>query len=403
MKISGITAEYNPLHKGHVYQMQQARVLSGCDVLVVAMSGDFVQRGEPALLDKWTRCSLALESGADLVVEIPVQFCLGNASQYASASVKILESLGCSSIVFGSESGDAGLLKDVAGSLNAGSEKLEAAASELARTGMSYPAARAEAYKAMRIGIGEERLARELGALSDPNDILAIEYIRNMKSAEPLCVRRVSAGHGAGFDSSLEFQSAGAIRKLLGAGNDPETAAPYVPECTLRALCEEILTFPDDWSDLLRYAVLMTPAEIIEDCPSAGEGLGNLLKQIAYMSGGWEDLIKAVKSKRYTYTRISRLCMQLILGITRSGCAADSPAYARVLGFSDRGRQLLAGLRKTEGEGLPVITNINKEAGSLSESAAEMLALDVKAADVYNLITGRGAEHSDHLKMPVMK
>ena len=402
MKITGITAEYNPLHKGHIYQMEQARILTGCGALAVAMSGDFVQRGEPAMLDKWTRCRLALEAGADLVVEIPVQFCLGNASQYAAASVRILEALGCGKIAFGSESGDAGLLSAVAGFLDSAKEEMEERVGLLTKEGMSWPAARYEAYKALRGG-GNNYPEDELSALSDPNDILAIEYIRNMRSSAPVCVRRTAAGHGDRLDSSRAFQSAGAIREAIRGGAETDSIRPYVPECTYRALLEEVPAFTDsEWVRLLKYAAMMTPAEIIEDCPSAGEGLGRLLKQRARECGDWDEIIKAVKSRRYTYTRISRLCAQLLLGITRSEYGQESPMYIRVLGFSEKGREILAGLRNEE-TGLPVITNINKESRILGEEAAKMLALDVKAADIYNLLTGRGREYSDHIRKPVCR
>ena len=405
MKITGITAEYNPLHNGHIYQLEQARMLSGCDAVAVAMSGDFVQRGEPALLDKWTRCALALDAGADLVVEIPVLFCLGNASQYAAASVRILESLGCGSIAFGSESGDTELLSGIAGFLDDHGAELDGHAALLAKEGSSYPAVRAEAYRKLRSenGADDERLAREIRALGDPNDILAIEYIRCMRSASPLCVKRQGPAHGDSFDGGRELQSASAIREILRTGQDPELLKDYIPECTYRALVSEKPVFADEeWMKLIRYAAMMTPPDRIEDCPSAGEGLGNLISRHAAESSGMDDLIKAVKSKRYTYSRISRLCMQLVLGISRAVYGRDEPQYIRVLGFSSRGREILADLRKRE-DGLPVITNINKECGRLSDNASSMLALDVKAADIYNMVTGRGSAYSDHIRKPVKR
>lgn len=403
MKITGITAEYNPLHNGHIYQMEQARRLSGCDAVAVAMSGDYVQRGEPAILDKWTRCRLALEAGADLVVEIPVLFCLGNASQYASASVWILEALGCDSIAFGSECGDAELLTNVAAVLDSYRDELEDRISRLAKEGISYPSARAEAYRSLRSGVIEDILAREMSVMSDPNDILALEYIRSLRSARPVCVKRVGAGHGDGFDGSLGFQSAGAIRKGLRSADDHDMITRFVPGYTSKAFEEEKLTFPDEWMTILRYAAMVTPADVIEDCPSGGEGLGNLIKQYAAEAESWEDMVKAVKSKRYTYTRISRLCVQLILGISRRKYSAQEPQYIRVLGFSEKGRSVLSERKNSEGDILPVITNINKETRRLNAEAENMLALDVKAADVYNLLTGRGSEYSDHVRRPEIK
>ena len=185
MKVTGITAEFDPLHNGHAYLMEEARRLTGCDALAVAMSGDFVQRGEPALTDKWARTEAALRSGADLVVEIPVLFCLGDASRYASASVRLLEECGCSHIAFGSESGDVKALQALADFINGHREELGDGIRTLTGKGLSWPAARAV-------------VLRELGGHEipeSPNDILALEYVMNMSLASPLAVKREGSGY----------------------------------------------------------------------------------------------------------------------------------------------------------------------------------------------------------------
>ena len=402
IKATGITAEYDPLHNGHVYLIEQARAVTSCDVIAAAMSGDYVQRGEPAMLDKWTRCGMALDAGADIVVEIPVQFCLGNASQYAGASVRLLEALGCSHIAFGSESGDISLLKSTADFLVSEKEAIEARISELIKDGLSYPAARAQAFWLAQDLSGSPMRPGEADVLSNPNDILALEYIKNMKTAQPVCVKRQGAQYNDGLDEDMAFQSASAIREVIRSGYDPESIRKYVPETTYKALCEGIKTFNDDWVSLLKYAAMSVSAEAAEDLPSAGEGLGNLIRTSARDNGSWEEIVLGAKSKRYTYTRISRLCMQLILGIRRSVYCMEAPGYIRVLGFNNKGRELLAELKKEEGV-LPVITNINKEASSLPDDARRMLELDVYAADVYNMVTGRGRDGSDHVMRPVIK
>lgn len=402
IKTTGITAEYDPLHNGHVYLIEQARAATSCDVIAVAMSGDYVQRGEPAMLDKWTRCGMALDAGADIVVEIPVQFCLGNAAQYAGASVTLLEALGCSHIAFGSECGDIGLLKSTAEFLVTEKEAIEARISELIRKGISYPAARAQAFRLAQDLSGSEMRPGEADVMSNPNDILALEYIRNMKTAEPLCVKRQGADYYGSLDDKQMFQSASAIREAVRSGAELESIKGYVPETTYRALKDAVKTFNDDWVSLLKYAAMSMSAAAAEDLPSAGEGLGNLIKTSARDNGSWEEIVLGAKSKRYTFTRISRLCMQLILGIRRSEYSMEAPGYIRVLGFNDKGRELLAELKKADGA-LPVVTNINKEASSLSEDARKMLELDVYAADVYNMVTGRGKECSDHIMKPVIK
>ena len=386
MKASGITAEFDPLHDGHAYLMEETRRLTGCDALVVAMSGDFVQRGEPAVTDKWARTEAALRTGADLIVEIPTLFCLGNASQYASAAVRILEECGCSVIAFGSESGDIDSIGRAAGYIRENRRAIEEGINALVPEGLSWPAARARVFK-------------ELSGCDIPgssNDILGLEYVLCMEKALPVAVKRTDALSASEIRSILSKNRGrreAALRELEGS----------MPEASSDALERSALTFPDEWTKVLRYAVMSSDASAIEDCPSGGEGLANLLADTASSEDSFEGIISSVKSRRYTYTRISRLCMQTILGITRSRYPYGSPGYIRVLGFTGKGRKLLAEIKGREGRGLPVITNINKEAGLLDEAAADMLSLDVHAADIYSLMTGRdAAEYSDHVRKPVM-
>ena len=411
MKAVGIVAEYNPLHNGHVYHISRSRELGGADAVVVAMSGDYVQRGEPAILDKWARTAHALSCGADLVVEIPVLHCLGNAGQYASAAVKILESTGVvSHISFGSESGDTAALAAIAQILKENEGELAESISALRSRGLSYPAAREAAYAELRgkmLGAdpaADPEILREIKILSSPNDILSLEYIQAMRTAEPAAVRREGAGYGDPYDEKTVYQSASALRDQLMDGRD---ISRYVPECSYSDLKKTHITGPDadGWWNTLRYSLMSQDAEMLEDCPSGGEGLGNLLKDAvnAPDAVSWSSFIRKIKSRRYTYTRLSRLCMQSVLGITRNRYAGLEPGYIRVLGFSDTGRQLLAEMKNEETNSLPVITNINKEEGLLSEEAKRLLALDVHAADIYNLLTGRDVSAcSDHRHVPVI-
>ncbi len=425
MIITGITAEYNPFHNGHAYMIGEARRITGCDAVVVAMSGDFVQRGEPAVTDKWIRTSHALANGADLVIEIPALFCLGNAGQYASAGVRLLEAAGCTHIAFGSECGDIGRIRRTAEQLTSHEKEIEACIAAYIKDGLNYPAARARAYGSL----DNDTDINTSGMLSGPNDVLAIEYVKNMKCAEPVAVRRLGAGYNEGYNKSCSrsgipsafYQSASAIREMIHEGAD---IRPFVPGDVYDYLlsarrCSGHLTFPDEWLDILKYAVMSVSPDEIDDCPSGGEGLGNLLKKEVMRADSLESLILAVKSRRYTYTRISRLCMQVILGITRSRYPYSTPEYIRVLGFNEKGRNVLAGLRSNRkadetGDGssfqnrahddpLPVITNINKNAAGLSGNSADMLSLDIHSADIYNLITHRDIiSESDHI-IPVIR
>ena len=408
-KAAGITAEYNPLHNGHAFHIRETRRVTGCDAVVAAMSGDYVQRGEPAIMDKWVRTEHALKSGADLVLEIPVLFCLGNAGQYAAAAVRILEATGMvSHISFGSESGDTGALVRIAKLLKDKESEIETAIRSIRGKGFSYPAARAVAYsevKAAEKGTdanSDPEILNDIQILNNANDILAVEYIKAMRNAEPAVIQREGAGYGDPLDERVDYQSASALRTQAFAGRD---VSGYVPVCTADALKTCHLTGPDHdgWFDALRYAVLSTDEASIEDCPSGGEGLASLLKTNAVSAESWTDLIRRIKSKRYTYTRLSRLCMQLVLGISRSRYDISGPGYIRVLGFNDRGRELLAEMRDEDSASLPVIINVNKSLESLNGEAAKQLQLDMHAADIYNLITkGEIGSCSDHRHTPVI-
>ena len=407
MKAVGIVAEYNPLHNGHIYHMKKARDLSGADAVVVAVSGDFVQRGMPAVFDKWERARQALMCGADLVVEIPVLYCLGNAGQYAGAGVQILESLGpVTHIAFGSESGNADAISAAADFIRENAGTMRDLIIRGMAEGLNYPKARARAYAELGGPSG--------GILPDsPNDILALEYISAMKRAKPLAVPRAGAGYHDRCSPDEIFQSASGIREMIRNGSD---ISGLVPECTAAGLRAGQSTLNEECEarlfDLVRYAVMSRSPEWTDDCPSGGEGLGNLLRRFAPEAGSLDELILSVKSKRYTYTRLSRLCMQVLLGITRSEYYPEGyinsgqipgPGYVRVLGFSDCGRRLLAEIRENESAAAKVITNINKEAEYLDERNRRILKLDVHAADIYSLAAGREiALCSDHRQRPVI-
>ena len=404
MKAVGITAEYNPLHKGHVYHMREARLITGADTVVTALSGNFMQRGMPAVSDKWSRADHALRNGADLVIEIPVLHCLGNAGQYASAGVRLLESLGVTHIAFGSESGDTDVLMRTAAFLRDNSNSLGEEIRSFGRQGYSYPSAREMAVRKLG-GDGEC-----LRVLNNPNDILAIEYILNMKKALPVAVRRLGAEYSQKADESQLFQSAAGIRDMLRNGRDISDHVPgCVTDCLAGQLTPDIIRERDTrLFDMIRYAVLSSSAEAIDDCPSGGEGLGNLVRTEARTADTLDQLIKQVKSRRYTYSRISRLLMQVLLGIDRSsfysepGTSCPEPSYIRILGFNNKGRQYLSEIKNKGICPLPVLTNINKEKYVLNSNSAGMLGLDVHAADVYSLINGRSiSENSDYRKKPV--
>ena len=430
MKTAGIVCEYNPLHNGHIYHLNETRRLSGADTLVLAMSGNFVQRGEPAILDKWERARLAISAGADLVLEIPTLYCLADAGRYAKGGIGTLKALGiCDFISFGSESGDLESLSLIAERLADNKEEIDRLISENKDLGLSFPTARELAYENI---FGDASRASSKDAVEDadkdanqdankgrnavdavipttPNDILAIEYLKQISASglKPITVKRIGASYNEELNAGKQFQSATAIRKALEKSED---VSPYVPADVLlklnqaRALGRFGKPADERLFNLIRYAIISSTAEQIDECPSGGEGLGNRIKEAVVKSDNLQDLLLAGKSKRYTYTRLSRLSLQILLGMDRRMYEYETIPYIRILAVSERGRELLSIVKKKELNSAPLLTNINKNCNELSSYGKSVLDLDIKAVDIYNMICARDLyKESDFCKRPYIK
>ncbi|MBQ6583110.1 MAG: nucleotidyltransferase family protein, partial [Mogibacterium sp.] len=303
--IVGIVAEYNPFHTGHRYQIRAAAEQVSADAVVAVMSGHFMQRGSFAVTDKWTRAAMALSSGVDAVIEIPVRYCLGNASIYAAAGIGLLEASGIvTHLSFGTESGDLSQLQNTAARITGSRERLEERIRELGREGHSYPRARM---------IADAELSGEPEIPSEPNDILALEYLRANHSMTVIPVHRQGAGYHEEIGGDTEFPSSTGLRQLLREGKDIRAFLPEPPDGSdWKFYMDE-----EPWFRLIRYRILNCGIEEICCAPGGEEGLAYLLRDAVRTAVSIDDLILRVKSKRYTYTRISRLLYQLLLGITR--------------------------------------------------------------------------------------
>ncbi len=404
MNVVGIAAEYNPFHAGHLYQIERARDFVSADAVVAVMSGNFVQRGEPAIKDKWTRTAWALDNGVDVVLEIPTYFCLSAASAYSFATVDMLESFGVvTHISFGSESGDVDVLRRIAERTKTRRAELEEETSKYTALGESYPRAFSHAYS--EIFGDDEETVKETEILSNPNDILALEYIKNLRTLEPVAIKRAGAGYNDEVIPGERFQSATGIRKGLIQGED---VSGYIPKSVVLTADDagRFETADDELFDLVRYAVLRGEASSMEEAPAAGEGLSNILKREIRYADSLSDLKDRLKSKRYTATRISRMLMQIALGIDRRDFYGAVPEYIRVLGFTERGRSLIREAKKKGDPSKPIITNINREAGNGNESEnfRKLLELDILATDIHNAVMHRDmGKYNDMVMSPVMR
>ena len=407
MKTAGIVCEYNPLHNGHIYHLNETRRLSGADALVLAMSGNFVQRGEPAILDKWERARLAVSAGADLVLEIPTLYCLADAGRYAKGGIGTLKALGiCDFISFGSESGDLESLSLIAERLADNKEEIDRLISENKDLGLSFPTARELAYEKI---FGDASKGGNAEIPTSSNDILAIEYLKQISDSglKPITIKRIGASYNEELNAKQQFQSASAIRKALEKGED---VSPYVPADVLlklnqaRALGRCGKPAEERLFNLIRYAIISSTAEQIDECPSGGEGLDNRIKEAVIKSDNLQDLLLTSKSKRYTYTRLSRLALQILLGMDRRMYDYETIPYIRILAVSERGRELLSVVKKKELNTAPLLTNINKNCNELSSYGKNVLDLDIKAVDIYNMICARDLyKESDYCKRPYIK
>lgn len=354
MKTVGIIAEYNPFHSGHKYHIEEARRLASAERVVCVMSASFVQRGEPACADKFTRAKWALENGADMVIELPDVFSLSCAERFASGGIRLLKASGIiDSVCFGSESGDIGLLSKAA--VSDFSYDIFRANID---SGMSYPEACASAY----------------GSPLSPNDILGTEYIRASKKCgagfDFYAVKRQSAHDGS--DLGGEFSSAYAIRTALNAIAGSKKASSSVFDGLSRALPRKVLdeisaligkgAFPsaaEGLSDAVLYAFRRMSLDDTADLPEVSEGLENLFYKYSRICSDSSEMLEKVKSKRYTMARLKRIAACGLLGITRelqdAAAADDSGLYLRVLGFKKSSEDLMKAL--CANASAPVIAN----------------------------------------------
>ena len=355
---TGIIAEYNPFHNGHLYQLREATRLTGQPV-VVAMSASFMQRGEPACLSKWLRARLAVENGAALVLELPTAFSLRSAQFFASGGVQLLAATGSvNTLSCGVESPelDFGALAQ-----RITSDAAQGRIRSLLSQGKSYAAACAAVLSEAQQEAGVTAMqassneGKAFAGLTKPNDILALEYAKALQATDikPLFIERRGDGYND-REISGTMSSATAIRQALNNSNDGWQQA--VPASVRQALLDNAPGYDAAllWQ-LLRYKLRLMSVDAIADACQCSEGLENLLKDAAACPS-FAEALQLCTSKRYTTSRIRRLLMQLLLDVPRWQWEDNSPAYLRVLAFNDTGRQLLKQMKSTAS--LPILTGL---------------------------------------------
>jgi len=386
MKIVGLITEYNPFHAGHLYHMQQARELTGADYCVVLMSGSFVQRGEPAIFDKYLRTKTALLAGADLVLEIPAAFSTASAHEFAAYGVALLSAIGVDAAVFGSECGQIEILKQAAYALNHESAEFQERLRKGLKAGLTYPQARAKALEM------EDTWA---SVLSSPNNILGIEYLRAAEDLhspmEFYTISRKGSGYHEDTLADANFPSASAIRGIIrnSLSKDKDLLdilASHLPAVTHPAYTGAVPVFVDDFSELLNAAVLQMQATF--SIADLSPELAARLAKPPYFPLSFEERIQALKTRQLTYTRVSRALLHLVLGMREEDISRwkeeGYALYARILGFRRQSSPLLSRLHKKSS--IPLITKMADAAQNLSPSALALLEQEVYASHLYQTV-----------------
>lgn len=387
MQVIGIVAEYNPFHTGHAYQIACTRQAQGEDCAVVAvMSGNWVQGGRPAVLDKWTRARLALLGGVDLVLELPTVWAVSSAETFARGAVTILERSGVVNVLsFGSECGDVDRIQRVAVCLN--SLEYEVGVGRLAAEGMPFAAARQAAVQGL---LGEELSS----LLATPNNNLGVEYLRTLDSLEsdiqPMTVRREGAPHDSLLESAdrPRHLSATQLRAYLERGDWP-ALEPYLPKGGLEVLKEGWNGFPS-LQQMERGILAKLRTMTAEDWAKlpdsgAGEGLPPRLERAGKQCRSLEEFFALAKPKHWTQARMRRLLVWAYLGLTQTD-RPGQPSYLRVLGFNARGQEVLR--RMKERSALPIRTK-PAHARQLAPEGQRLFELEARCTDLYDLCLER--------------
>ena len=393
MKTVGLITEYNPFHNGHAYHIEKAKMLTGADRVIVVMSGDFVQRGAPAVMPKHLRTESALLSGASLIIELPVCFATGSAEYFAQGSISLLNQLGCiDSICFGSECGDLHLLKEIAQVLADEPIEYQTALKQALKEGASFPAARQEA-----LNIYSDKYSE---ILASPNNILGIEYLKALakihSKMEPFTIKRIGAGYHD-MDIDGQFSSATAIRSDIYQLADVNSSSESIPlthiQTQVPSSCHELMKknyqtrYPvkaDDFSLLLKAKLLSETAGSLSHYLDMSPELANRILRLRNDYLSFEQFCDLLKTKELTRSRISRSLIHVLLGITNDWLTAmKAPApYARILGFRKDHADLLGILKQTSD--IPLITSPARAV--LADTARQMLELDIYASDLYESV-----------------
>lgn len=404
MKVLGIISEYNPFHKGHMYHLEESRKATSADFVVSVMSGNFVQRGEPAMADKWLRAKAAIECGVDLVIELPFVYACNSAEYFAYGGVSILDGLGCVDYLsFGSESGDITELLKIARLLVEEPEDLKKALKMNLDAGDSYA-------KAWEKALNATYMKDASRVLRGPNNILALEYLKILlktySNIEPITIPRIGNDHNS-EEIGEEYSSATALRRKYYEQENLSGLEKYMPENSYRnfaSIKESVNIQMKDLFPVVTAEILKASRNELRNILSVGEGLENKIKNEIRNAESMDELIEKINSKRYAQTKIQRMLIHILTNLDKDSMQhimENRIVYARILALNDNGAKLLKIIKKERCAKIPVITNINKD---LKDDSLEWSALnyDILATDLYNLSSGNNLyAGADYVRKPL--
>ncbi|WP_416151833.1 nucleotidyltransferase [Salipaludibacillus sp. HK11] len=384
MKVLGLIVEYNPFHHGHLYHLQQSVKKSQADVVIAVMSGSFLQRGEPALVDKWSRTRMALQGGVDLVVELPYIYSTQKAEIFAEGAIALLDSLSVTDICFGSEEGQIEPFIETVHWLNKNQKLININLKKELAKGKSYPRAFSDVYRSLRA-------TNDVLDLTQPNNILGFHYVQSVmernSSIHVHTIKRTGAHFHDQEMTGKKIASATAIRKHLNTKEGQKSdIQSYVPEFTHAELSHYYSTKGSfhSWEDYffyLQHKIISESSEEMKQLYECEEGLEYRIKREIIQASSFEEFIQKLKTKRYTRTRLQRLLVHLYLNTTKSfmnnALKEITPPYIRVLGMSQKGQKHLSTIK--DDRSVPIITRA-------SESDHPVLEKDIVASRLHSII-----------------
>ncbi len=398
MKVCGIVAEYNPLHNGHLYHLKESKKISNADYTIVVMGGNFMQRGTPAIIDKYERARNALSCGVDLIVELPAYYAIGSAEYFAMGAVSLLDKLGVvSALSFGSEWGDTEILKKISNIILEESPEYQRVLQSHLRSGSTFPSARSAAI----IQVCPE-LSSYISLLTTPNNILGIEYIKSImkqnSSMEAITLKRFGSNY---HDTRLGIHqsSATALREALWSGVSIEELENQLPEGSYTVLQEYLKTNPllhiNDFSEILYYKLLSEREKGYEEYIDVSPALSDRIRNNLYKFDGIVNFCDLLKTKDITYTRISRCLFHILLNMRKNELNTymndlNITPYARILGFRKDATPLLSEIDKHTR--IPLVTKLADAQEILDEPSYKMLKKEILISDVYSSIRASKAK-----------